>query len=399
MNLAQKNIFTQAVHAGERAPRPDFTPVATAIYNSVAYIYDDLADLDAVFGNQRPGYVYTRYGNPTGTALELALATLEGGEAAMGFASGMAALHAALLAAGVQAGTAVVAARDLYGATYTLLTRLFSRLGAEVRFVDITDLSAVEQALAEAQPVAVLMETMSNPLLRVADVPAVIRLAHAVGARVIVDNTFVTPYLCQPLEHGADYVVHSTTKYLSGHGDAMGGVVVTSAANRATLHELSKMTGAILGPNEAWLTLRGLKTLPLRMERHCHNAATVAAWLSEQPRVDVVNYPGLASHPQHRLVQQLFRSEKYGGMISFEIRNAGQAEVFHFLEALELILPATTLGDVYSLALYPAHSSHRALSAEERAHIGIGDGLVRLSVGIEAVEDIIADLEQALAQV
>ncbi len=399
MDLSKQNIFTQAVHGGERAPRPDFTPVTTPIYNTAAYMYEELADLDAIFGNERSGYVYTRYGNPTVTALETAMATLEAGEAAIAVGSGMAALHVALLGAGVHAGSEVVAARDLYGATYSLLGRLFSSLGVRTHFVDITDPGAVERAVADTRPAAVLMETISNPLLRIPDIPAVARLAHAAGARVILDNTFATPYLCRPLGYGVDYVVHSTTKYLGGHGDVMGGVIVTSATNRATLNELVKMTGPVLGPNEAWLTLRGLKTLPLRMEQHCKNAATVASWLGGQPRVTRINYPGLPGHPQHALAQQLFRPERYGGMISFEIEHARQADIFRFFEALRLILPATTLGDVYSLAMYPAHSSHRWLTPEERATIGIGEGLVRVSVGIEDAGDIIADLEQALAQV
>jgi cystathionine gamma-synthase/methionine-gamma-lyase len=393
------SIFTQAVHAGERGPRPDFTPVVTPIYNSVGYLYDSIAQLDAVFAAEREGYVYPRYGTPTNAALERAVATLEGGEAALSFASGMAAIHAALLATGLEAGQAVVAAHDVYGATYALLANLFTALGVRVRFVDIADLASVEQAIIEEKPRAIFCEIISNPLLKVADVPAVAELAHAHGAEVIVDSTFATPYLVQPLSLGADYVVHSSTKYLGGHGDVLGGVVVTSAERRERLWELIKITGGNMSPNQAWLTMRGLKTLPLRMAQHCRNAAAVANWLAEHPRVAKVNYPGLPGHPQHAVATRLFREGCYGGMVSFEIAGAGRAQVFRFMEALELILPATTLGDVYSLTLYPAHSSHRALSPEERAAIGIGEGLVRLSVGIEDVEDIIADLDQALGQV
>jgi cystathionine gamma-synthase/methionine-gamma-lyase len=250
--------------------------------------------------------------------------------------------------------------------------------------------------MAEEKPKAVFCEIISNPLLKVADVPAVAELAHAHGAEMIVDSTFATPYLVRPLTLGVDYVVHSSTKYLGGHGDVLGGVVVTSAARRKRLWELIKLTGGNLGPDQAWLTMRGLKTLPLRMAQHCRNAAAVAAWLAEHPRIAQVNYPGLPGHPQHAVATRLFRDGCYGGMVSFEIAGADRAQVFRFMEALELILPATTLGDVYSLMLYPAHSSHRTLSPEERAAIGIGEGLVRLSVGIEDVEDIIADLDQAL---
>ncbi len=399
MDLKRHSIHTQAVHAGERGPRPDFTPVSTPIYHTVGYVYDSMADLDAIFGGTRPGFVYPRYGTPTNEALERAIATLEGGETALSFASGMAAIHAALLAAGVGAGQAVVAAQDLYGATYSLLDRLFRGWGVRVRFVDITDLLAVEQAVEEVQPRVLLCEIISNPLIKVADVPRLAEVAHACGADLLVDNTFATPYLYRPLADGADYVIHSTTKYLGGHGDVMGGVVVTSAANRERLFEVVKMVGGNLGPTEAWLTLRGIKTLPLRMAQHCRNAMEVARWLVGHPRILRVNYPGLDSHPQHGLAAELFREGGFGGMISFEIADADRGTVFCFMEALELVLPATTLGDVYSLTLHPASSSHRALTPEQRAQVGIGEGLVRLSVGIEAASDIIADLEQALAQV
>lgn len=392
----KKSIYTQAVHAGERGPHPDFTPVNTPIYHSVGYLYDDLRDLDAVFGGERPGFVYTRYGSPTVLAFEQAVATLEEAGDAVAFASGMAALHAVLLGAGVRAGQAVVAAADVYGATYALLERLFPALGVRVRFVDITDHDQVARALAEEAPVTVLCEVMSNPLMKVADVPVLAEMAHAAGATLIVDSTFASPYLLRPLEQGADYAVHSATKYLGGHGDVMAGVVACSATRGRDLRERQKLLGANLGPQEAWLAMRGLKTLPLRMRQHCANAQAVAEWLAGHPAVAAVHYPGMAGHPQHALAARLFQGRGYGGMLSFDLRGAGQAEVFRFMQALELVLPATTLGDVYSLTLYPAHSSHRLLSPEARAALGIGDGLVRLSVGIEDAQDIIADLKQAL---
>ena len=398
MSANKTSIFTQAVHAGERGPRPDCTPVVTPIYNSVGYLYESMDQLDEVFGGEREGYVYPRHGNPTNAALERAVATLEDGEAALSFASGMAAIHAALLATGLEAGQSVVAAHDVYGATYALLANLFTSLGVRVRFVDIADLASVERAIAEEKPKAVFCEIISNPLLKVADVPALAELAHAHGAEMVVDSSFATPYLVRPLTFGVDYVVHSSTKYLGGHGDVLGGIVVTSAERRNRLWEIIKITGGNLGPDQAWLTMRGLKTLPLRMAQHCRNAAAVADWLARHPRITRVNYPGLPGHPQHSVATRLFRDGCYGGMVSFEIAGADQAQVFRFMEALRLVLPATTLGDVYSLTLYPAHSSHRALSPQERAAIGIGEGLVRLSVGIEDVEDIIADLEQALEQ-
>lgn len=394
--LADKSIYTQAVRAGERGPRPDFTPVSTPVYHSVGYTYDRMEDLDAIFGGVREGFVYPRYGSPTVSAFEQAVATLEGAADAVAFASGMAAVHAALLSAGVRAGTSVVAAADVYGATYALLERSFTTLGVRVRFVDITDLGEVLRAVVEEQPAVLLCEIVSNPLIKVADVPALVEIAHAAGAAVIVDSTFASPYLFRPLEHGVDYALHSATKYLGGHGDMMAGVVACSAERGHDLRERQKLLGANLGPQEAWLALRGLKTLPLRMRQHCANAQAVAEWLADHPDVAQVNYPGLPHHPQHALAARLFAGRGFGGMVSFDLRNGGRADVFRFMEALELVLPATTLGDVYSLTLYPAHSSHRQVAPDVRAALGIGEGLVRLSVGIEDAQDIVADLAQAL---
>lgn len=390
-------LTTQAVHAGKPRSYPDFQPTVTPIHPSVTYRYPSMEALDQVFAGTREGYVYARYGNPTVTALEEAVATLERGEAALAFASGMAAIHAALLAVGARAGSAVVAAQDIYGATYALLGQLMRTQNVIVRFVDANDLEAVEAACADLQPVALLAETISNPLLKVADLPRLAEIGHRYGAKLLVDSTFATPYLVRPLELGADVVIHSATKYLSGHGDILGGVVVTTQSLRADMLEVLKMTGGNLAPQEAWLALRGIRTLTLRMRQHCSNALQVARWLEGHPDVTRVLYPGLPSHPHHDLATELFAQSGYGGMLSFEIADAGQREVFDFFEALKLCLPATTLGDVYSLFLYPAHSSHRALSAEERARIGIGEGLVRMSVGIEAIEDLLQDVEQALA--
>jgi cystathionine gamma-synthase/methionine-gamma-lyase len=394
--LLELDWATQAVHAGEHMPPPDFHPVATPIYPSVAYTYDELDDLDAIFGGSRQGYVYHRYGNPTVTAFERSIATLEGGEAALAFGSGMAAIHGALLGTGVQAGTTAVVARDVYGATFAMFSKLFASQGVTTRFVDITDLAEVEAACAELEPTIVLAETVSNPLLKIADIPALARIAHAHGAALIVDSSFATPYLCRPLSFGADVVIHSATKYIGGHGDAMGGIVVTSAERRQVMYETLKITGGNLGPQEAWLLLRGVKTLPLRMRQQCANALQVADGLARMAKIGRVIYPGRHDHRQHSLGTRLFGGRGYGGMVAFELRNADQAQVFRFFEALKLVQPATTLGDIYSLVLYPAHSSHRALTAEERATVGIGEGLVRLSVGIEAVQDILADIKQAL---
>lgn len=391
-----KAFSTRAVHAGERIPPAGYTPVATPIHPSVGFLYDSMDDLDAVFAGAKAGYVYPRYGSPTVAAFEMAVAALEGGEAALALASGMAAIHAALLAAGARAGTTVVAALDLYGATFTLLQHLLTTLGVRVRLVDVTDLSQVETALQETRPVALLAETISNPLLKVADLPALAALAHRYGASFLVDNTFASPYLCQPLAHGADYAIHSATKYIGGHGDVLAGVIVTSAANRGKLYELNKVIGGVLGPFEAWLALRGLKTLPLRLRQQCANAMAIATWLTGRTEIVRVYYPGLPEHPQHALAGRLFGNRGFGGVLSFEIAGTDRAGVFRFMESLTLCLPATTLGDIYTLVLHPATSSHRSLTADERARVGINDNLVRLSAGIEDAADIIADLEQAL---
>jgi cystathionine beta-lyase/cystathionine gamma-synthase len=396
--LRNKSFSTRAVHAGERAPRGDYAPVVAPIHPTVGYLYDSMDELAAVCNAAQEGYVYPRYGSPTVAAFEAAVAELEGGEAAFALASGMAAMHVALLAAGVRAGASVVAALDLYGATFVLLSRLLTELGTRVRLVDVTDLAAVEAALAEMRPVVLVAETISNPLMKVADAPALAELAHRYSAQLLIDNTFASPYLFNPLAHGTDYVIHSATKYIAGHGDVMAGVIVTSAANRRKLYETNKLVGSVLGPFEAWLAMRGLKTLPLRVRQQCANAARVAEWLSAQSKVARVNYPGLPTHPQHDLARRLFQKRGFGGMLSFEIADADRTSVFRFMEALDLCLAATTLGDIYTLVLHPATSSHGGLSEQERAKVGIREGLVRLSAGIEDAADIIADLEQALAR-
>ncbi len=395
-NLIGKSFQTRAVHAGERVPPADYRPVSTPIWPTVGYLYESMDDLDSVFEHTKPGQVYLRYSNPTVEAFKSAVANLERAEAAQAYGSGMAAIHAALLAAGVKAGTSVVAALDVYGATFTLLNSLFTSLGVNVRMVDVSDHVEVEAAIKETNAVALFVESISNPLLKVADIPALAKLSHRLGALLLVDSTFASPYLINPLTLGADFVIHSATKYLSGHGDALAGIIVTSQENKSKLFEMNKLIGSVLGPFEAWLALRGLKTLPLRMKQQCDSALQVATWLYSQERVKKVNYPGLAKHPQHALAERLFEGRGYGGVLSFEIDGAGKTEIYRFMEALTICLPATTLGDIYSLALHPATSSHRTLTAEERMRVGISDGLVRLSVGIESAQDILADLESAL---
>lgn len=393
------SFATQAVHAGERGPKPDFTPVTTPIYQSASFVYDTLETMDAIFGGERPGYVYTRYGNPTVAALERAVAILEGGETAVAYASGMAAIHATLLALDVVSGGAVVAAQDLYGATSTLLTTIFARQGVNVRLVDMTDLDQVERAVQELRPTVVMAEMISNPLLKVIDLEQVATIAHDHGAVMVVDSTFTSPYLLQPLRYGADLVIHSATKFLGGHGDVTGGIVVAPMAYRAKLELVGRLVGGILSPHEAYLTLRGIKTLPLRLRQQCHNAMAIARWLAEHPRIGRVHYPGLEQHPGHGIAKRLLRDGCFGSVLSFELVDGDQARVFAFLNNLRLCLLATTLGDIYTELLYPTMSSHRMLSPEQRAAVGISDALIRLSAGIEEGHDLIADLEQALHNV
>ncbi|MFT4038641.1 MAG: PLP-dependent aspartate aminotransferase family protein [Thermomicrobiales bacterium] len=382
---------SRAVHAGDAAPPVAGASTTPPIYPATAFTYDSAEDLEAVIANERSGFVYARWGNPTTRALEIAVADLEGTDDAVAFASGMAAVHAALLL-DARAGDHILASPDVYGATYTMLTSLLPSLGVEASFVDMGDLDALDAALAEKRPALLFLETISNPLLRVANMPEITARAHAAGAKVAVDNTFASPYLARPAALGADTVLHSTTKYLAGHGDVTGGVVAVSAERAGALRSLSNLLGATPGPFEAWLTLRGMKTLPLRMRQHSANAKQVAAWLAAQPGVSAVYYPGQEA-------AGVFCNQDRGGMVAFELADAGQPEVFRFLNALQLFTVATTLGDVASLVLYPAMSSHRWVPPEVRQRLGISDGLVRLSIGIEEIGDILTDLERGLRAV
>jgi cystathionine gamma-synthase/methionine-gamma-lyase len=307
----------------------------------------------------------------------------------------MAAVHAAIITS-VKPGSTVLATRDLYGHTFATLRGHFADWGVSTELVDFINLDAVERAIDAHQPDLIVCETITNPLMKVTDIPAVCALAKAAGASVLVDSTFTPPVLYRPAEDGANLVVHSMTKYLAGHGDVTGGVVATTRLRRQKLGDFAKLGGSVLGPFEAWLALRGIKTLPIRYERQCANALTVARALAEHPGVASVNYPGLESHPSHSTAKRLFGERGYGAMISFTIKDATKENVFDYLEALKLIIPATSLGDIYTLSLYPAMSSHRSMPLEDRLDAGIGDDLVRLSVGIEDPEDIIADLDQAI---
>ncbi|WP_420644094.1 trans-sulfuration enzyme family protein [Candidatus Leptofilum sp.] len=396
--MKNKQFNTRAVHAGERANLGNVHSVVTPIFPSVGYTFADSTELDAVLGGEQPGYVYSpRYANPTVAALETAVANLESAEAAIALPSGMAAIHLALLGAGARAGSHVVVAADVYGATYSLVQGIFSELGATVHLVDVLDLAEIEAVLAQNKVTALLVETISNPLMKVADLPRLAELAHAHNARLLVDNTFCSPYLCNPIQFGADMVIHSATKFISGHGDVMAGIMATSAELKEEMTRLNKLLGSSLGPFEAWLAHRGLKTLPLRMRQQCQNALEIASWLQSHPKISQVHYAFLPDHPQFELMNQLSGGNGGGAVLSFEVKNAGKSEIFALLDALQLIQPATSLGDIYSLMLYPAISSHRTLTLGERHSLGIGDGLLRLSTGIEDAADIQADLAQALA--
>jgi cystathionine gamma-synthase/methionine-gamma-lyase len=390
-------IHTKVVHAGDRKRAGTHVPVTTPIHTATSYFYESMEQLDRVFGDAEKGYCYARYDNPSAAALEELMCALESGDAALACASGMAALHTAILSALTDRRRSIVAANAMYGTTVGLLMNVFEPSGVSVRFADVCDLASLRAVVAEAQPGCIVMESISNPLLRVAEIDSVAAIANQAGAALVVDNTFATPLLARPLELGAHFSVHSVTKYLAGHGDVLGGVVVTLRQHADSLRALGRTIGGVLGPFECYLTMRGIKTFPLRMERQCANACHVASWLAAHPRVERVYFTGDPRHPDQATIRRLFPPNLYGAMVSFEIRDAGREEVFRFMDALRMIVRATSLGDVHTMMLYPVMSSHRELSPKHRQRMGIRDNLVRLSVGIEAPEDILADLEQALA--
>jgi cystathionine gamma-synthase/methionine-gamma-lyase len=312
---------------------------------------------------------------------------------------GAAALHAALLACELAPGATILAAQDLYGTTTTLLNTVFAQLGVQTITADFNDLAALNALANETRPCVMLAETISNPLLRVCDLEACAEIARTAGARFVVDNTFASPFLCQPLKLGADIVVHSATKYLSGHGDALGGVAVARDRElHAALVQLKKTVGGVLSAWEAHEILRGTKTLGVRVERQCANARRLAEQLSEHPRVARVFHPGFGANEQQRdVVARVLRAPHTSALVSVELSEDTQAAAFRFMDALRLCVRLTSLGDVVTAVLHPATASHRGLTPERRRELGIGDGLVRISVGIEAYADILADIEQALA--
>ena len=394
----EQEITTQLVHAGERMPPPRGLPVSTPIYATATFTYDSMAEVDKVFSGEEQGYIYTRYGNPTTAALEEAMRVLEGGAAACAYATGMAALHAAVFACELTPGAVVLASQDLYGATTELLYTVFGSFGVKTVTADFTDTEALREKAREVRPRALVAETISNPLLKVCDIEACAEVAREVGARFIVDNTFASPYLCQPLRRGADMVVHSATKYLGGHADVMGGIVVArEEADRAALVGVMKLVGGVLGVWDAHEVMRGLKTLAVRLDRQCDNARRVAESLSANPRVARVHYPSFNPAPAAReLLGRVLRAPHAGALVSIELAEDSFAAAFRFMDALRLCVRATSLGDVFTSVLHPATASHREVAPARRRKLGITDGLVRVSVGIEDVGDIIADIEQAL---
>jgi cystathionine gamma-synthase/methionine-gamma-lyase len=361
----------------------------------VTYLAEDPDDLRAVLSGEKEGYVYSRNGNPTVAALRESIRALEGAGDSVVFGSGMAAIHAALLAVDVAAGTTLVASRDLYGVTVSLLNTVLAPMGVRVVYADLTDLDEAREVIERERPVAVYCETVSNPTLRLVDIPRLAEATRARGAALLVDNTFATPMLVRPLELGADVSLASTTKYLSGHGDVVGGAASGAWDVCARMVRMGVVVGGIAGPFDAWLTLRGIRTLGLRVPRQCATALAIAQMLEEHPKVARVHYPGLESHPQHALAQRLMCGG-YGGMVSFELREDTQEAANRVLSNLRLCLPATSLGDVYTLLLHPASSSHLTMSPQERERLGVKPGLLRVSAGIEDEADILEDLSQAL---
>lgn len=392
---------TQAVHADE----VDFSnvrPSTTPIYATTTFLSEDTAQLDEALGGG--GFVYSRHGNPTVAALENAIAILENATACVAFGSGQAALHGALLACHLKSGDSILIAREIYGASHALIETFFVPLGIKLEVVDITDNEAVHTALSQSKARVLLFEPVSNPLVKVADVNSLCELARQANTLTIVDATFTPPPLLRALDCGAGFALHSATKYFGGHGDATGGVVsVRDDKLIAPLRSAMRLGGGILSPFEAFLMARGLKTLVLRVREQCRNAARISHWLSQQSRIGRVFYPGLSTHPQHqlaaRLLQPINGENFFGAMLAFEIKEAERDEIFRFMDALRLIKPATTLGDVQSEVSYPPIASHRGWSDERMKQIGLTPGIVRFSAGIEDAADVMADLEQALNKV
>ena len=389
-------LGTKAIHAGN-VKDAQYGALTTPIYQTSTFVFDSCEQGGRRFAGQEGGYIYTRLGNPTVSVLENKVAALEGGEACVAAASGMGAISSALWTI-AGAGKHIVADGTLYGCTFALLNHGMSRYGVEVSFVDTSDLAAVKAALKE-NTCAVYLETPANPNLKIADIAAVAEIAHGYNPaiKVVCDNTFASPALQNPLALGADVVVHSATKYLNGHGDVIAGFVVGKAdfIGEVRMFGLKDMTGAVMDPFAAYLILRGLKTLEIRMERHCANAKAIAEFLDQHPAVEKVYYPGLKDHVGHDIAARQMKD--FGGMLSFEVKG-GRAAGTKLVNALQLITVAVSLGDAETLIEHPASMTHSTYTEEELAASGIPGGLIRLSAGLENAEDLIADLKQALAQ-
>ena len=374
---------TRAIHAGQE-PDPSTGATITPIFQTSTYTQAGLG--------QNKGYEYSRTGNPTRTALEACLASLENTQYGLAFSSGMAATSAILSL--LRPGDHILSCDDLYGGSYRIFEKVLRPTGVTISYVDARDVDAYAAAI-RPETKLVWIETPTNPLLTLVDIAAVAKIAHAHGARVVVDNTFASPFLQQPLDLGADIVVHSTTKYINGHSDVVGGAVLTSdEALDTALRFYQNAAGGVPSPFDAWLTLRGVKTLPVRMRQHCENAMRVAKFLEGHPRVQRVYYPGLPSHPDHRLASRQMRD--YGGMVSFAFEGT-RADVDTFVRHLRVFALAESLGGIESLCCHPASMTHGSIPAAERERRGVTETLLRLSVGIEGAEDLIADLDQALA--
>ncbi|MBR8658794.1 bifunctional cystathionine gamma-lyase/homocysteine desulfhydrase [Brevibacillus sp. NL20B1] len=375
-------IKTRLIHGGIEGD-PHTGAVSVPIYQVSTYKQEAVG--------KHKGYEYSRTGNPTRHALETYIAELEGGARGLAFGSGMAALSTVLSL--FSKGDHLVVGDDVYGGTYRVITRVFSRLGLDATYVETSNTAAVEAAI-RPETKAIIMETPTNPLLKVSDIAALSAIAKANNILLLVDNTFMTPYWQNPLELGADIVYHSATKYLGGHSDVVAGLVVAKDAKVGEeLHFLQNAIGGILGPQDSWLLLRGMKTLGVRMEEHEQNARTLANWLAERNDIKRVIYPGLPSHPNHELAKKQARG--FGGMISFDVGSAERAD--EVLAKVKYFTLAESLGAVESLISVPARMTHASIPAERRAQLGITDGLIRISVGIEDVQDLIDDLEQALS--
>ena len=390
------NFATKAIHGGAKTD-PTTGALATPIYQTSTFIFDSAEQGGRRFAGEEEGYIYTRLHNPTNTQLEEKIAILEGGEAAISTSSGIGAITSALWSM-VEAGDHIISGDAIYGCTFAYLNHGISKFGVEVTFVDVSDPENVRKAMRPNTKV-VYLETPANPTLKLTDIEEISKIAHGTeGCRVVVDNTFATPYITRPLEMGADVVVHSATKYLNGHGDVIAGFVVGTQEfiDTVRLFGVKDMTGANLSPFDAYLILRGMKTLDIRMERHCSNAVKVAEYLQDHPAVEVVHFPGLKNFPQYDLAQK--QMSLPGAVIAFELKG-GIDEGITVMNSVEMMKLAVSLGDAETLIQHPASMTHSPYEQEERIAVGISDGLVRLSVGLEHHEDIIADLEQALARI